>query len=479
MSIKILLIEANGNWLKKENGEEQVILPIGLMSLASFAKQQFKNKIKIKIYDFTVDCQNDYSKIKTLIKKERPDIVGIRSIITYKKEFEEIAKIAKKNSQALIIGGGPYVSTDINFGLNDSTINMAVIGEGEITFNEIIAKYLKRLPLNNIAGTAVKTEGKIIKNIDRMPINDLDALPIPDYDLINLDKYANCLSYGYNKRKQGVIASSRGCPYSCVYCHKLFGKRFRERSAKSIFEEINLLYKRKIYDFYFIDDVFNLDKKRVIEFCHMISSSKIKGKIRLYFVNGLRGDLIDHETIDALVDAGTIWLAYAIETASPRLQKIICKNLDLEKVKDAIEYSAKKGVIVVYWGLFGHPQETIEEARHTLRFMNKLPPSIIPMLFSMKAYPGTKLYEELKNKPKNFETKYHQFFDLIHQNSKYLQIIKEWEKIINSKEKLIYTVKILIKNGYSPEEIKSTYSILYHTLSKEKLNKIIEKAEAK
>ena len=71
-----------------------------------------------------------------------------------------------------------------------------------------------------------------------------------------------------------MLFTSRGCPYGCVFCHKLFGRRFRARSPQNVVEEIGLLYTRYGVRWLDIeDDIFNLDKKRLLEFCDLIINS--------------------------------------------------------------------------------------------------------------------------------------------------------------------------------------------------------------
>jgi len=260
--------------------------------------------------------------------------------------------------------------------------------------------------------------------------------------------------------------TSRGCPYKCKFCHNLFGKIFRKRSAENIYEEVSLLYKRGIRDFYIIDDNFGIDKKRALKFFRLIYKGNIAGKIRIYFVNGLRADTIDRQFIDEMVKAGTIWVGYAIESGSKRIQKTMNKNLDLKKAQRIIKYSAQKGIIVNYWAMLGYGDETLKEAEETLNFMEKLPPSTIPMLFVWKPYEGTPAYEELSKTEKkqardNAEGIYHDFSRLLNKDIGYIKILKKWKNIIRSPERISQTAKILKKNGYRKDEIEDTFALLY------------------
>lgn len=480
---KILLIDAQGYWLKKREMDiDQVVLPLGLMQLASVVKRETGEAVEIKIANSVVNLQNNDEKtIQEWVMTEKPDIVGIRGLTRYAAEFRKIAHVAKTHSTAIIIGGGPFVSSDDDFGLQSSDIDLAVIGEGEATFVELVKKNTVGEPFDSINGIAFRRGSSVVCNPPRDYLYDLDTLPWPDYGTIDQDKYSQFLSYGYNKRRQGVLYTSRGCPYRCNFCHNVFGKEFRGRSPENIFSEIEQLYDVGIRDFYFVDDNFNINKKRAIRLFDLIAKSSDVRGVKLYFVNGLRGDLVDHDFIDAAVDAGTIWLSYAIETTSPRLQRVIAKNLNIEKVREAIEYSASKGVVVNYWGLLGIDSETIEEARKTVEFMNCLPPSVIPMLFSLKPYPGTSAYKSRKEKGEKIPdaelaSEYHSFLGLLMKDRRYIDVLDLWRESVESTDRLRHSTRVLINNGYTDDDIYSSYRLLYLSMSDDRICSLINEA---
>jgi len=481
MKTKILLIDAQSHWLKtRAEDNEQIVLPLGLMMNAAYLKERFGNSVHVRVVNSNVDLeQNDEEAISACLEAEAPDIVGIRGLTRYRQEFNLVAKIAKRVSHAMVVGGGPHVSSDEQYGMQDSEIDVAVVGEGEATFADIVQAHQDQEGVGQVPGAVVRhgTAGRA--NPARNPIPDLDALPFPDYDLVDEAKYAEYLTYGYNKRRQGVLYTSRGCPYECTFCHDVFGKRYRWRSPENIHDEVQRLYARGIRDFYVVDDIFNINKKRAMRFFELMSTDRTLKGSKLYFVNGLRGDLVDHEFIDAAVEAGTVWLAYAIETASPRLQEVIRKNLNVDRIKDTIEYSWSKGVVVNYWGLLGIEGETLEEAHQTIDFMNDLPPSVIPMLFSLKPYPGTEAYKASRAKgtyTEDVDTNYHSFFGLIRKDKRYLEVLDRWSEMVSNQARMERVTQVLLNNGYTDEDILASYGLLYRGLSHEAVRDLIAKA---
>jgi radical SAM superfamily enzyme YgiQ (UPF0313 family) len=215
-----------------------------------------------------------------------------------------------------------------------------------------------------------------------------------DYSLIDLARYREHLSYAYNQRLQGVLVTSRGCPYRCTYCFQTSRAPVRMRSAENVFGEIEQLAREHgVRDFYLVDDVFNLSRKRALDLCAQLVRARLGA--RLYFVNGLRLDRCDHELLDRMVEAGTVWVTFGIETAHPRIARLIRKELDLERARDVIAYSQSLGIAVNLDTMFGFPTETPEEARATLDWLQSLPhPSLLPYHFNLRGYEGCEIVEQ-------------------------------------------------------------------------------------
>ena len=222
----------------------------------------------------------------------------------------------------------------------------------------------------------------------RPPLVDLDALPIPDRSLVDYQSYSNHIGHAPVKNSIALQAT-RGCPYRCAYCHRIWSKGHHIRSARHIFEEVQLYYNMGIRRFVFIDDVFNLNEANSRRFFELVITHRLD--IEIYFPNGIRGDILSGDYIDLMVEGGTTGVALALETASPRLQKAIGKNLDLEKLRQALEYFCQKypGVILELFTMHGFPTETQEEALMTLDFVKNLEWIHFPYVLILKIYPNT------------------------------------------------------------------------------------------
>ncbi|PKN10383.1 MAG: hypothetical protein CVU72_01355, partial [Deltaproteobacteria bacterium HGW-Deltaproteobacteria-7] len=81
---------------------------------------------------------------------------------------------------------------------------------------------------------------------------------------------------------------------------------------------------------------------------------------------------------------------FAIETSSPRLQKLIRKNLNLEKASQVIKAAVEAGIYSTGYFMIGFPTETYEEACATVKFA--VTSSLHRALFfNPKPFAGTEL----------------------------------------------------------------------------------------
>jgi anaerobic magnesium-protoporphyrin IX monomethyl ester cyclase len=265
-------------------------------------------------------------------------------------------------------------------------VEIAVQGEGEQVFVEL----LSGASASTVAGVLYRKGDEVVENAERAESAKIDSLPIPAYDLIDIDCYQSQLSYAYNHRRQGVLLTSRGCVYGCTYCFSHW-KGIRLRSAANIFEEIAELYDRHgIRDFYIVDDIFNVDVKRALDLFDRIEAAGFK--LRMYFVNGLRADITSEKFVDRAMDAGAVWFTYAVESATEEIQRLVRKNLNLEKARRIIAYTQRQNVAVNISTMYGFPTETREMAQRTLDWLGELPkPSLLPYHFCLRFFPGCEI----------------------------------------------------------------------------------------
>ncbi|MCL4478551.1 MAG: B12-binding domain-containing radical SAM protein [Deltaproteobacteria bacterium] len=397
--IKLLLIKATNNKVKSGG---DVTPPLGIMYLASYLSYKMSDKIQIKILDTRL-YPNVIQIVNKYMDNFKPDIVGISAITLEAENLLKIANFIKSVSSKIpVIVGGPHVSYFTENIIDSPYIDFGVIDEGEITFYELITALNEGGNFDDIKGIAFKKDGRIIKTQQRPYMVDLDALPFPSWDLIEYDKYSKLTSQSnIGVRPYMSLLTSRGCPFHCIFCYNIRDKKFRARTPLNVINEMKVLTEKyKIRDFEIIDDVANFDRNRYKDIFKNIISNALD--VRLSFPTGIRVDLLDEETISLMKKAGTAELTVAIETASKRLQRLIHKNINLEKAERLINYAASQNLFVRGTFVFGFPTETKEEIKSTINFACKLKLQVAIFLIATP-FPGTEILRQFEISGKSIE----------------------------------------------------------------------------
>ena len=342
---------------------KQSMPPLGIAWLAAVLRENgFKDVVLID------SMANHYSNadILELLKKEGPDIVGISFGTQIRfSAFDLIRLIKESFPDAPVAVGGPHPTLTAQDTLeNIPEIDFAVRGEGEISFLNLVKSIEAGKDYSGIRGISFRDNGKVIHNPSELPIHDLDALPFPARDLLPIEKYDKTTIL--SKKRTLNIMTSRGCPYWCVYCStsEQWGHRIRHRSPKNVVDEIESIFKDYpfIEGIRFFDDVFTMDKKRVLEICDEI----LRRKLNFVWECEARANTIDRELVAGMRRAGCEFIDLGIESGSDRVLKNIKKGITVEQAIFAAKTIKEAGIGLKAFFMHGLPGETYEDIKKTV-----------------------------------------------------------------------------------------------------------------
>lgn len=370
--------------------------PLGLLYLAANISETLKDNAEVKIIDMKLHCMA-VEEIDSLLTSFQPDVVGF-SALNYEAEAGHLLaqRIKHFNPQIKTVFGGPYALKNASRILEDSNIDWVFEGSADRSFPAALKCLAQNLqPDESILGMSFRRSDNSVHISTRQDqINDLDSLVPPLWDMVDLDAYAKMPNMANNLKgkRYALLFTSRGCPYLCNYCHDLFSKKFVYHSVDYVITEIERLYEQYgVDEFQIVDDIFNLHKPRLKTIMAEVAR-RWPGKLKFSFPNGLRADILDEDVIDALSNAGTYLVCVAIETVTPRLQKLVEKNLDIEKTRKAIELFRKRKVQVNGFFMLGFPTETPEEIQSTIDFAADSDLTVAHF-FAVVPQPGTPMYD--------------------------------------------------------------------------------------
>ena len=305
----------------------------------------------------------------------------------------------------------------------------------------------------------------VILTSTRKQFNNLDKLPVYDRSLVDYSKYNNSIGHAGVKYSMAVQAT-RGCPYRCFYCdvYKTTLHHFR-RSVDSIFEEVKMIADMGVKRIEFIDDIFNVKAKDFVNFFNKVIKSNLK--VSFFFPTALKGDLLTKEVIDVMMQGGAVGVNVSLESASPRMQKVMRKNLDIQKFKENLDYICKQypEAVTTLNTMHGFPTETEEEAMMTLNFIKSMKWVHFPYTHIVRIFPGTDLEKFALNHgvPKkaiseSIDKSYHQVtptlpFSQEFTNKYKLTFLKDY---VLNKERLLKILPVQMKH-FTEDEINQRY----------------------
>ena len=371
------------------------VFPLGPMYLASYLLEH-RPQDEVRILDCLVDGLTP-AEVNREVESFQPDILGISAMSVQAPLAHEIAALIKKSgTDTSVIIGGPHATAAPTQILRDSNIDAVALGEGEATFLDFVKTVESHRSLTTAPGLMLRGEsGEIVTTPPREPIGDLDALPYPAWDLAGIEKFFTYRLMTPNNirasERCATVFTSRACPYRCIYCHNIFGKRFRARSPSSVLDEMKILYEKYgVREFHITDDCFNLEIDRAREIMNGIIKSG--WDIKIAFPNGIRADRLPDDLLELMKRAGVYKMNFGIESGSKRIQELIRKNLDLDVVTDAINRADRMGFITHGFFMIGFPTETRDEISQTIEMACSSRLAMAGFFF-VTPYPGTALYD--------------------------------------------------------------------------------------
>jgi radical SAM superfamily enzyme YgiQ (UPF0313 family) len=289
--------------------------------------------------------------------------LDILCISCYSQDFDDakvvVGKFKKLNPNLVIILGGQHIT---NFPQTlPLSVDIGVIGEGEITFLKLIELYandqrLSPEALKSINGLILcNASGQLIQTEPRQLIENLDDIGLPDRDF-------------YPNDKRPYLFTSRGCPYKCTFCGaRAFWGKPRYFSPEYVCADIkNIL--RKYPDLRLLsilDDLFVADRNRLRKIRDLLYNDGTYQNFSFEMACQIRAHLVDEDLCKLLQELRITSIGFGFESASDRFLKILKPGASVESNLEALDLLKKFNIHACCSFIIGVPGETEEDVKNT------------------------------------------------------------------------------------------------------------------
>ena len=362
-------------------GETLMILnPIALGYLAAALKS---NKATENDEVVILEKESLLHTLKTLAKdiaREQPDVLGISTYIwNYQRVLTLCALVKEDNPDILIVLGGPQITYTAETTLRENpSVDIAVRGEGEVTFCELIEKLKTGSPLKSVKGISFRQNGRIVHTPERPPLQHLDTVPSP--------YLGGFMDLTLSERLD--MFTARGCPYKCAYCvwHR-FHKKIGYHSMERVLEELQFAYNRGIKRVTFWDSVFDSPKRAQI-LCDYITKEGLDFHMLLY----QNPWTINPEQLDMLKKTGNFVVVIGVQSMHAEALRVSNRPSNTDQIRKALEYLKESGLPSVVDVILGLPGETLETYKKGIDYITEqgfaLSTNVLHLL------PGSELFEQ-------------------------------------------------------------------------------------
>lgn len=358
--------------------------PIGLLYVASSLEQAGHSVV---VRDLAAEGEHlDTSDIR------RADLVGISADTTRAGKALSIARRVAALGRPVVMGGPhpQFMAGDI---FAAGCVDYIVRGEGELVFTNLLAALQNRDSVAAVNGLIIKDGRHLIETPAAGPV-DVETLPFPARHLVDLRRYQASMA----GRPITPIVTSRGCPSACHFCSSssFFGRGWRCRSAASVLAELDDVYNR--YGFRavcFMDDNFTLAPQRVVE----IADGIVERGYDLKWWNLSRVDTIvrNPDMVSRMAAAGSTTVYLGIESGNEETLNSLGKNSKASDVSLAVDILRENGIESYGSYIIGNLNETAADVEKTIDMAVRLNTNIAQFSI-LTPYPGTQLYEQIKDR---------------------------------------------------------------------------------
>lgn len=355
---------------------------LAIRYLKAYAKPEYN----IILAEYTIKDPSFH--IVSDLYQKKPDIVGFSCYIWNIEETIRVIRMLKKVSpHTKIVLGGPEVSYDVHDWLHRiKEVDCIVMGEGELSFKQLLYYFHGLLPLEKVPGIAYLKNNKVIVH-PAAPKIDLRDMPSPfrfEEDIPHIPK------------RIAYIETSRGCPFNCQFCLSSIEVGVRYFNREKIKEDIRYLMNHGVRTVKFVDRTFNISRSYAMEMFQFLIDEHKPGVV---FQFEITADIMRPEVIQFLNDnapKGLFRFEIGVQSTNDATNDLVKRRQNFAKLSRTVHMVKEGGKIDQHLDLIaGLPEEDYTRFRKTFNDVFAMRPEELQLGF-LKLLRGTGLRLQAK-----------------------------------------------------------------------------------
>lgn len=319
-----------------------------------------------------------------------PPVFGFSMYTWNAAEFLDLARQIRAAAQgAWLVAGGPHVQRAEDY-LGDEPFDVIVLGEGEITFSELLDAE-RRADWAGIAGLAFCEDGRVRRTQPRPRVTDLDALPSA-LDVVQLRD-----ARGRPLYRQATYETARGCPFRCAFCEwgtGAIGTKMIQHSLERIRRDFERLVEGGVEDLWLADSNFGALREDLAKAELVVDLKRRTGRPRSFATSWSKNHNRRVQEIVRLLHRNGLLSHYnlALQTLTPlALELSHRRNMRANDYEPVVRQLAAEGIPVAAELIWGLPGDTLAEFEANLDHLLRVFPNI--NIFGYTLLPGTEFFD--------------------------------------------------------------------------------------
>ncbi|WP_413301686.1 B12-binding domain-containing radical SAM protein [Bacillus sp. 1P10SD] len=348
---------------------------LAIRYLKAYAAPEFT--IQLKEYTIKDPVMN----IVSDLYQSKPAVIGFSCYIWNIEETLKVVNMLKKiDPSILIVLGGPEVTYDtMEWMEKHSEVDFIVMGEGELTFKQLLTEIETNNNYRNVHGIAYRSEDRVIIT-PQMNKLDLKELPSPyrlPEDIPHLGKRVT------------YIETSRGCPFSCQFCLSSIEVGVRYFDREKIKSDIRYLMENGAKTIKFVDRTFNISRSYAMEMFRFLIDEHLPGTV---FQFEITADIMRPEVIEFLnqeAPKGLFRFEIGVQSTNDYTNELVMRKQNFAKLTRTVTLVKEGNKIDQHLDLIaGLPEEDYASFRKTFNDVFEMRPEELQLGF-LKMLRGT------------------------------------------------------------------------------------------